>query len=553
MTGKRIAIICLVLLALAAVYVVTRPPKPVRAADLLAERSQVQCRHPGETVKEVSVGQHESVGTGDKINTNQTGLGILTFADFLRVEVFRKTELQVKATPDPNAPLIVKLYLALGTTLQGLQRKAGQRVDVTTETDWATIRAVSTTYLISVDDDEVTWVVVFDGEVEVEAQGQTVIVRAGQAMWVEPGQPPHAPIDVDLGTVDEWVEKLRGTGEVGPLRPVVVPPEEEDETDPWLEVGHSPSEPNEGQLVTVVAEAGDDETGLDRIEIQMPGQPLVTCWESPCEATGGPYPEGEFDYEVRIFDEAGNVANQAGSITVSAFRPEDGTDPWLEVGHWPEEPGETQEVTVSAKAGDEESELDRIEIQMPGQPLVICWESNCEATGGPYPQGEYGYEVAAFDAAGNVAYRKGYFAVAATALPSAARFSLLIGGELFNDERVQNALGFGIDWGALRDEIGEVVLVDFFSGKTLAGPTGPAYDPEQARALLEKVGYYGFDTALLFDPEDELAAGLAEWVASYLYDVGIYPEFVGVAPADARIKLATMIEAGESGLLVVRR
>jgi len=458
MTGKRIAIICLVLFALAAVYVVTRPPKPEGAADLLAERYLVQRRHPGETAKEMSVGQHESVGTGDKINTSQTGLGILTFADFLRVEVFRKTELQVKAAPDPNAPLIVKLYLALGTTLQGLQRKAGQRVDVTTDTNWATIRAVSTTYLISVDDDEVTWVVVFDGEVEVEAQGQTVIVRAGRATWVEPGQPPHSPIDVDLGAVGEWVEKLRGTGEVGPIQPVIVPPETEDQTDPWLEAGH-----------------------------------------------------------------------------------------------WPEEPDDTQEVTVGAEAGDDESGLDRVEIQMPSQPLVTCRGSYCEATGGPYPAGEYGYEVAAFDRAGNVAYLKGYFAVAATALPSAARFSLSIGGELFNDEWVQNALGFGIDWGALRDEIGEVVLLDFLSGKTLAGPTGPTYDPEQARALLEEVGYYGFDTALFFDPEDELAAGLAEWVASYLYDVGIYPEFVGVAPADARAKLATMIEAGESGLLVERR
>ena len=152
-----------------------------------------------------------------------------------------------------------------------------------------------------------------------------------------------------------------------------------------------------------------------------------------------------------------------------------------------------------------------------------------------------------------MAYREGHFAVAATALPSAARFSLSIGGGPFNDEWVQEALGFAIDWAMLRDEIGEVVLVDFLSGKTLAGPTGPAYDPDQARALLEEVGYDGLDTALLFDPEDELAAGLAEWVASYLYDVGIYPAFVGVAPADARTKLATMIEAGESGLLVERR
>ena len=553
MTGKRIAIICLVLLALAAVYVVTRPPKPVRAADLLAERSQVQCRHPGEMAKEVPVSQHESVGTGDKINTDQTGLGILTFADFLRVEVFRQTGLQVKAAPDPNAPLIVKLYLALGTTLQQLKKRAGQRVDVTTDTDWATIRAVSTTYLISVDDDEVTWVVVSDGEAEVEAQGQTVIVRAGQATWVEPGQPPHSPIDVDSGAVEKWLEKLGGTGEVGPIRPVIQPSEEEDETDPWLEVWHSPSEPNEGQLVTVVAEAGDDETGLDRIEIQMSGQPLVTCRESYCEASGGPYPAGEYSYEVGAFDAAGNVVYQAGSITVVALRPEDGTDPWLEVGHWPEEPDETQEVTVGAKAGDDETGLDRIEIQMPGQPLVTCRESYCEASGGPYPAGEYSYEVGAFDAAGNVAYREGHFAVDATALPSAARFSLLIGGELFNDEWVQNALGFGIDWGALRDEIGEVVLVDFLSGDVLADSTEPAYDPERARELLAEAGYYGFDAMLLFDRDDEFATSLAELVTDYLYAVEIYPKYLWVASADARTNFADMIAAGESGLLIERR
>jgi hypothetical protein len=408
--------------------------------------------------KEVPVSQHESVGTGDKINTDQTGLGILTFADFLRVEVFRQTGLQVKAAPDPNAPLIVKLYLALGTTLQQLKKRAGQRVDVTTDTDWATIRAVSTTYLISVDDDEVTWVVVSDGEAEVEAQGQTVIVRAGQATWVEPGQPPHSPIDVDSGAVEKWLEKLGGTGEVGPIRPVIQPSEEEDQTDPWLEVGH-----------------------------------------------------------------------------------------------WPEEPDETQEVTVGAKAGDDETGLDRIEIQMPGQPLVTCRESYCEASGGPYPAGEYSYEVGAFDAAGNVAYREGHFAVDATALPSAARFSLSIGGELFNDEWVQNALGFGIDWGALRDEIGEVVLVDFLSGDVLADSTEPAYDPERARELLAEAGYYGFDAMLLFDRDDEFATSLAELVTDYLYAVEIYPKYLWVASADARTNFADMIAAGESGLLIERR
>jgi hypothetical protein len=209
MTAKRIAIICLVLLSLAAaVYIVTLPRKPGPAADLLAEHHQVQCRHLGEADKEVPVGQHELVGTGDEINTDDNGLGILTFADFLRVEVFRRSELQVKAAPDPDAPPIVKLHIALGTTVQELQKRAGERVTVTTETEWATIKSISTKYLVSVDEAEITLVFVYEGEAEVEAQQQTVTVRSGQATLVEPQKAPWAPMDVEMGAVDDWVMAL---------------------------------------------------------------------------------------------------------------------------------------------------------------------------------------------------------------------------------------------------------------------------------------------------------------------------------------------------------
>jgi hypothetical protein len=206
MAVKRIAqIICLMLLALTAEACGGTPtPTSDGVADLLTESHQVQCRHPGEADKEVPVGQHEPVSTGDEINTDENGLGILTFADFLRVEVFRKTGLQVKAAPDPDAPPIVKLYLALGTTLQELQKRAGERVIVTTETEWATIKSVSTKYLISVDEDEVTSVFVYEGEAEVEAQQQIVTVRAGQATLVEPRQAPRPPMDAEMGAVGEW-------------------------------------------------------------------------------------------------------------------------------------------------------------------------------------------------------------------------------------------------------------------------------------------------------------------------------------------------------------
>ncbi len=135
-----------------------------------------------------------------------------------------------------------------------------------------------------------------------------------------------------------------------------------------------------------------------------------------------------------------------------------------------------------------------------------------------------------------------------------ARFSLSIGGEAFASESVQNAIGFGINWVELRRKVGEVVLVDFLSGDTLPGPSGMAYRPDSARELLAGAGYpNGFDAVLLFDPEDELAAKLADLVAGYLSVVGIRPQYLWTAPADARTRFSTLIAAGENGLLIERQ
>lgn len=135
-----------------------------------------------------------------------------------------------------------------------------------------------------------------------------------------------------------------------------------------------------------------------------------------------------------------------------------------------------------------------------------------------------------------------------------ARFSLWIGGGALAKESVQNALGFGIDWVALRKEVGEVVVADFLSGEALPGPMSLAYRPDSAKELLAGAGYpNGFDVVLLFDPDDQLAARLADLIASYLSALRIRPEYFWVASTEARTKFATMIATGENGLLLERR
>ena len=139
-----------------------------------------------------------------------------------------------------------------------------------------------------------------------------------------------------------------------------------------------------------------------------------------------------------------------------------------------------------------------------------------------------------------------------TVLPT-EKFSLLSGGGPFDDISLQVALRFAINWGTLREEIGEVVLVDFLSGETLAGPTEPAYNPNLARRLLTEAGHSRFDTVLLYDSGDEPAIELAEEVARYLNAAGISVKPRGVAQPDARSQFDTMIAGGESGLFIERR
>jgi len=181
MTVKRIEqVICLVLVALvAAACETTSTPTSDPVVKLRAERGQVHLQHPDGPIIATSVDQPELVRTGDEITIGDKSLGILTVAEFLRVEAFSNAQLRVNTVPDPDGSPAVKLYLVSGTMLQELPRPVDQQVDVTMETYWVTIRAVSTVCLVSVGDDEVTWVAVFYGEAEVEAQGQPVVVRAG--------------------------------------------------------------------------------------------------------------------------------------------------------------------------------------------------------------------------------------------------------------------------------------------------------------------------------------------------------------------------------------
>ncbi len=588
----------------------TPTPTPDRTADLLAERYLVQCRHPGEAVEEVDVGDHEPVGTGDEINTDENGLGVLTFSDFLRVEIFVETGLQVKAAPDPDASPIVKLYLALGTTLQELQKRAGERVIVTTETEWAMITSVSTEYLISVDEDGVTSVVVYKGEARVEAQQRAVTLQPGQATYVKPREAPRPPSDVEMTAVDDWVSAVTKPEKVGSIKPVIFPSEDAPTPTTTPTATRTPTHtPIPTPTATATRTPADvrlisdlkitnlspfvGETVDATFKVRNYGEQTFTARYFGVKGRG---PDGSIQdfYMIENFSLApGGEYTYLHNRTFSGpgeywFTPHYSPDgaKWLDIT-WPDggvsyvystvmqdNPPVVEEVYVEPATlyrGDE-FEIKLLASDDVGLQSIRWWMKGTEdayfdngdqADCGGITWCELEWSLEWIGAAGQfTVYAQARDTVDQLSAAGStvinilpvATFSLSIGGGPFDDERVQKAVGLAVNWAALRDEIGEVVLVDFLSGDTVVGPTEAAYNPDQAKELLAEAGYPdGFDAMLLFDRDDELAVRLAERVTYYLYAVEIYPKYSWFAAADAGTIFASMIAAGESGLLIERR
>jgi formylglycine-generating enzyme required for sulfatase activity len=196
------------------------PAVPPAEADLTARRTAVQ-RHRESDVLPVGVDEHIPVQAGDRVEVNETGRALLRFQDRLLVELFRDTESVVAdARLEPGGFIFVRLKQAFGHTRTKVESLADARVTV--ETDYATIRALDkdTEFLVC-HGEALTCMVAVGGEAEVEAQGQTVVVGAGEATYILPDEPPQPVLCADADAVNGWLDRTRGTEEVEPLGALV--------------------------------------------------------------------------------------------------------------------------------------------------------------------------------------------------------------------------------------------------------------------------------------------------------------------------------------------
>ena len=91
-------------------------------------------------------------------------------------------------------------------------------------TDSAEITGMNSEFVLEVDSGGVTCLTVLQGEVVVAAASEEVVVEGGQMTRVEPGQPPHAPLEA--GAVEAWwirpAEQAASSGAFAEFREVVL-------------------------------------------------------------------------------------------------------------------------------------------------------------------------------------------------------------------------------------------------------------------------------------------------------------------------------------------
>lgn len=184
-------------------------PTPTPGASLASVRANVLLWE-GDTGTPVPAGETRPLAVGQAVDVDENGRARLRFLNYLIVEVFRDTNLQLESMAAPDAPPAYKFKLEAGTLYADVDPATEV---VTIESDLAVITALGTKFWVYVAPGQITWVVCKEGEIQITAQGRTVTVATDRQSWVLPGQPPHEPVEAsrnEVGNLVPRVDELTG-------------------------------------------------------------------------------------------------------------------------------------------------------------------------------------------------------------------------------------------------------------------------------------------------------------------------------------------------------
>ena len=171
--------------------------------------------------REVSAG--EEVGAGDRIRTGPSSSAVLVFFDgsVTVLEARTKVTLVQLSSREDGGERVIVLHQWLGRTFSRVQHLPDRASRFEVESPTAMMAVRGTQFVVAVEDDGTTNVVVLDGAVRVTAQEATVSVLAGQGTTVWPEQPPAPVRLVSVPTPMEWapLHRLHPPEETRPPTP----------------------------------------------------------------------------------------------------------------------------------------------------------------------------------------------------------------------------------------------------------------------------------------------------------------------------------------------
>lgn len=192
-------------------------------AALTANETSVTVSTGDGSVEEINKFETISLPAGEQITANESGRAVMRFGDRHEIELFGATEVRLdEAKLESGGSISLRLKQIAGHIHVFLNE--GSIARVTLETDDSTITTLEqgTEFIVCYAPGKVTCVEVQDGVVEVTSLGKKKTLRAGEATYYAPGQPPpDDPICARTEEVEEWLIQKRAPGEVQTLGQLV--------------------------------------------------------------------------------------------------------------------------------------------------------------------------------------------------------------------------------------------------------------------------------------------------------------------------------------------
>ena len=192
---------------------------------LTAEKLPVSVIGEDGTETGLTEGEIVSIQAGDMISVGAKGLAELQAGKRLTVEIFNGTELQVSSVSTKSSDSVtINLNQVFGHARFTVPKGAMTTVILTTIFEKVTTVKDDTQFIICHDpkDAKLTCNDVERGEVEIEAQGKVISVKAEEATFTLEGQAPKEPTVCEhTDELEGWLEQIRNGEDVPPLGALV--------------------------------------------------------------------------------------------------------------------------------------------------------------------------------------------------------------------------------------------------------------------------------------------------------------------------------------------